>query len=249
MLRAFSEKGPVNLVDPWVIFGKESRVVTIFSPIMSSQDMVVAEGDAPISIAEQIYGSLIQLGLESLDPVKIIINSTGGSVLPGFMIIQGIEHLKAKGITVITVNQCYSLSMGGIILMMGTKGHRYALQDSLTLTHFGKRSFSVTTHDDKQELEKHSNRIDDRIYELMVDYSTIPEFHVKRQLAQEMVIADPVRVQTDRVLRIKLVRQFLNTNVYMSPEEAEEAGIVDRVLSPGDPLIDEIYKKVNGGAK
>ena len=246
MLRPYSDKGPVNLVGPWVVFAKESRIVTIFTPIISSQDIMVVEGTATPSIAEEIYGSLIQLGIEGPEPVKVAINSPGGGVSAGFTIIQGMEHLKAKGITVITLNMCSAISMAGIILMMGTKGHRYALQDTLILTHFGERNSGGKTARDVEEANKHIERINQRIYELMADNSDIPEFHVQRS---ELDLVRPEDIKSNRQLRIKLIKQFLDTNVFMSPEEALQAGIIDKVLAPGDPIIDEIYRKVNRGDK
>src|SRR3989344_8138856 len=133
MLRPYSENGSVNLVGPWVLFGKDARVVKVFTPIISSRDVpaIMPEGGPNFSIAEEVYGSLIQLGLENKDPVKIVLNSPGGNIMAGFTIIQAMEHLKAKGIEVWTVNLLESMSMAGILLMMGTKGRRYTLGDTL----------------------------------------------------------------------------------------------------------------------
>jgi len=242
MLRPYSKDGSVNLVDPWIIFNRDSRVVTIFTPIMSSQEILVIEGSHPVSIAEQIYGSLISLGLENNRPVKIVINSPGGDIIAGFIIIQAIEHLKAKGTEVWTLNLVEAKSMAGIILMSGTKGKRYALGDTTTHTHFGQRTAGGRTHDDVQESMKFIERIDERLFQLISTNSLIPEYYVSEFAAKTGISPDPDKVRTDDKLRLTIVRQFLSMNKFMDPEEAKKAGIIDHVLLPGDPMIDTIFR-------
>lgn len=241
MLRPYFERGAVNLVDTWELFGKDARVIKIFTPIISSRDVpaIMPEGGPHFSIAEQVYGSLIQLGLESRDPVKIVLNSPGGNIMAGFTIIQAMEHLKAKGIEVWTVDLLEAASMAGILLMMGTRGRRFTLGDTLVHTHFGERMVGGKTHEDWQESVKHVERINERLYQLISDNSLIPEFFVEES---DLPIVEPGRVKTDKELRVKLVQQFLNQNKLLSPEQAKKAGIIDGILLPGDPIIDQIYQ-------
>src|SRR3989344_6269181 len=93
----------VNLVSPWDIFERDSRVVTLFGPVMSVSNVNLISDRSLSFLAEDMFGAIIMLGMESNKPVKIVINSVGGDVRAGFTIIQVIEHLKKKGIEVWTV--------------------------------------------------------------------------------------------------------------------------------------------------
>ncbi len=240
LLKEWGEKA-TTLVEPWVILGRDARVITIFSQIMSSQQIVAPHSFS--SVGEDVVASLTLLGIDSNDPVKIVINSPGGHVDAGFMIIQAMNHLKAKGIEVWTVDLCRTMSMGGIILMMGTKGRRYAMENTLIHTHFGKRSISGESQADIDEAIKYTEAINQTIYRYMSENSNIPEFHIKRQGLDGY---DPAKFK-DLTERIKVIKNFLNNETLMSPEEAREAGIIDKVLSPGDPIIDQIYSKQRSG--
>ncbi len=239
-LREWSNK-QTTLVDLSTILSREARIVTIFSQIISSQQ-IVAPNSFP-SVAEDVLLSLWVLAGESNDPVKILINSPGGDVMAGFTIIQAMNHLKAKGIEVWTVDLCQCMSMGGIILMMGTKGKRYALENTLVHTHFGGRQISGKTESDVDEAYQHTEKVNKTIYRLISENSTIPEFYVKKR--DELADYDK-RKLTDPNERVKLVKNFLNHDTFMDPEEAKEAGIIDKVLSPGDPIIDQIYSAQRG---
>ena len=75
------------------------------------------------------------LYLESVDPNKdicIYINSPGGSVSAGFGIYDTIRKLKCD---VSTVCVGMAASMGAFLLAAGTKGKRYALENSQIMIH------------------------------------------------------------------------------------------------------------------
>lgn len=67
------------------------------------------------------------LHLEDMDPEKditIMINSPGGSISAGFMLVDTMKVLKCD---VETICMGLAASMGAVILMAGTKGKRKAL--------------------------------------------------------------------------------------------------------------------------
>jgi len=79
-------------------------------------------------IAQMLY-------LESLDPDKDIclyINSPGGSVSAGFGIYDTMRKIKCD-VSTICVGQ--AASMGAFLLAAGTKGKRYALENSQIMIH------------------------------------------------------------------------------------------------------------------
>ncbi len=79
-------------------------------------------------IAQMLY-------LESIDPEKDIclyINSPGGSVSAGFGIYDTMRKIKCD-VSTICVGQ--AASMGAFLLAAGTKGKRYALENSQIMIH------------------------------------------------------------------------------------------------------------------
>ena len=74
------------------------------------------------------------------------------------------------------------------------------------------------------------------------DESRVKEFHLKKMGLEGY---DKAKLN-DPNERIKLIKNFLSHETLMDPEEAKEAGIIDKVLSPGDPIIDQIYTKFEG---
>ncbi len=240
MYQAWSNN-PVTLVDSWEILGRDSRIVTIFSDIISSQELRGSPVSMPC-VAEDIFGSLMILGLKSKEPVKIFINSKGGSVLAGFTILQAMNHLKAKGIEVWTVNLCSTFSMATVILLGGTHGKRYALDNTLTHIHSGSQIISGRT-DDVEKIHEYNKHMTEVLMNFISENTKIAEYEVKKS---ELVYAEG-RVETDKKLREKLVREFLKQEVLFSPEEAKEAGIIDAVLVAGDPSLDGMFMSGNAG--
>lgn len=98
----------------------KDRIILLFNRV---------DDDLACSIIAQL------LYLESVDPNKDIclyINSPGGSVSAGFGIYDTIRKLKCD---VSTVCVGMAASMGAFLLSSGTKGKRYALENSQVMIH------------------------------------------------------------------------------------------------------------------
>lgn len=67
-------------------------------------------------------------------PIKILINSNGGELTAVLNFINIIQLSKTP---VYTVGFGKTYSSGGLILLAGTKGHRYVFQDTTALIHAG----------------------------------------------------------------------------------------------------------------
>ncbi len=102
------------------------------------------------------------LYLESVDPNKDIclyINSPGGSVSAGFAIYDTIRKLKCD---VSTVCVGMAASMGAFLLAAGTKGKRYALENSQVMIHQALGGASGQASDiiiEAKQLERLNNRL------------------------------------------------------------------------------------------
>jgi hypothetical protein len=73
---------------------------------------------------------------------------------------------------------------------------------------------------------------------LFADNTKIPEYHVNKSEQQH----PKGKVLNNRVLRIKLVREFLKKEAFFTPHDAREAGIVDKVLLAGDSVLDGMFE-------
>lgn len=98
----------------------KDRIILLFNEV---------NDDLACSIVAQL------LFLEAQDPEKDItlyINSPGGSVSAGFAIFDTMRSIKCDVSTVCVGSAC---SMGAFLLAAGTKGKRYALENSEIMLH------------------------------------------------------------------------------------------------------------------
>ena len=142
------------------------------------------------------------LYLESIDPDKDIclyINSPGGSVSAGFGIYDTIRKLKCD---VSTVCVGMAASMGAFLLAAGTKGKRYALENSQIMIHQVLGGAQGQASDVLIEA-KHMQRIKDRLNRILADNTG----HTPQQM----------EIDTDR-------------NNWMFAEEALAYGLIDHII-------------------
>ncbi len=237
MLKAWGEK-PVTIVSPWDTWSRDFRIVPIFQTICLKQE-VENPMVASCCFVEDICGELITLSNENnKTPVKILINGPGGSVIGGYMIIQTVEHLKKMGIEVWTVNFFATHSMAAIILMAGTPGRRYAIDGGVTHTHGGMQGVSGRP-DDVEEMSKFQTRVRDWMYDFISQNSKIPEFRRAELEIGEQSSTESIELNPRA--RIKLIKDFLQIERFLTADETKMAGIVDDVLRPGDQRINQIF--------
>lgn len=112
--------------------GNSEKGYDLFSRLLKDRIILLfneTNDDLACSVIAQL------LYLESLDPNKDIclyINSPGGSVSAGFGIYDTIRRLKCD---VSTVCVGMAASMGAFLLSAGTRGKRYALENSQIMIH------------------------------------------------------------------------------------------------------------------
>lgn len=236
MLREWGkEGGTFTLVDVWQILYRDARIVSLFGFIVSS-NRVAAIQSIPC-VAEDVIGSLMLLAQESKEPIKIVINNVGGDVNDGFAIIQAMEHVKAKGIELWTVNMCQSASMAATILVMGTKGKRFVLNNTITHFHSGNAKMAGRPEDLESIYEFSKKHFTQTTYKMLLENTNIPEYWNREAESQytEEQLASPK-------IRLKILQNFIQGERPLMAAQAVEAGVADKVLMPGDPIIDEIYR-------
>ncbi len=163
--------------------------------------IILLSGEIDDHMASVIVGQL--LFLETKDPSKDIslyINSPGGSVTAGMAIFDTMNFIKCD---VSTICVGMAASMGAFLLAAGQKGKRFSLPNSEIMIH---QPLGGTG------MQQASN--------VMI---------VARQL-------DKIKMKLNRILAektgkdIEIVAKDTDRDNYMSAEEAQEYGLIDRVF-------------------
>lgn len=227
------------LVSPWLILSKEARIVTIFGKVYSSVEVETITGESTPFLAEETFAALMSLADENKKPVKIIVNNRGGSMTAAMLIVDAIEHLQARGteVKILVIGSCMGVSTA--ILASGSPGERYALKRALIHLDVPRiPNLKDFDPDDYKRIVAYNDKQKERLYEVLASRTKITEFHreKKHQSPDHPEIGKPE-------FRRKHVMEFLGGgDTFLSPEEACQAGIIDKVLLPGDPIVDETFK-------
>lgn len=132
--------------------------------------------------------------------IKIYINSPGGSVYDGLGIYDMMQLLIKQGYIIETVNTGMAASMGALLLMAGSKGHRKSLPHAHVMVHelsavsYGKSSTMI---DDMKQVEK-----------LQEELNAI----IKKHASEE------------------LITLCTRKDFWMNAKEAANYGIIDKVI-------------------
>ena len=166
----------------------KDRIILLFNRV---------DDDLACSIIAQL------LYLESVDPNKDIclyINSPGGSVSAGFGIYDTIRKLKCD---VSTVCVGMAASMGAFLLSSGTKGKRYALENSQVMIHQAMGGASGQASDIIIEA-KQLKQLNDRLNKILAKNTG----HTVEEIEKDT-----------------------NRNNWMFAEDALKYGIIDHIIS------------------
>jgi len=242
-LRPWSAKPVGSLVGPFVLLNRDRRVLTLFGNVTSSTDVAIITSDSMPFLAENLTAALLVLGSDSAEPITILVNNNGGSVVAGLTIIQAIEHLKARGVPVRMVVMGTSASMASVILATGTRGERYAFPRTLIHFHSGSNQVSGTSEDTDRAYE-FIKRLRVQMHEILAFQTDIPEYferEVRKEWEDDSAEKLDPGTEKGRERRLKFVKEFLNGETYLTAEQALAAGVIDGILKPGDPLVDQIF--------
>lgn len=114
--------------------GKGERSYDLYSRLLKDRIMIIPEINQ--HTANSIVSQLLFLKADdSKKDITMYINSPGGSILDGDGILDTMDFLKASGIKIITVVVGKACSFGALILLNGSKGHRYVLPRSRVMIH------------------------------------------------------------------------------------------------------------------
>ncbi len=177
------------------------RAYDIYSRLLK-ENIIFMGTPVDDSIANLIIAQM--LFLEAEDPEKdisIYINSPGGSITAGLAILDTMRFVKPDIVT-ICVGQ--AASMAAVLLAAGTKGKRFSLPNSRIMIH----------QPSMQGLAGQATEIDIYAREILRMRETLNK-----------LLADATGQPVDRVAR------DVDRDYIMGPEQAQEYGMIDRVIS------------------
>jgi len=189
---------------PYVIeqTGRGERTYDVYSRLLKERIIFLG---SPIDseVANVVTAQLLLLDSQSNEqPINLFINSPGGEVYAGLAIYDVMQYISAP---VHTNCVGVAMSMASVILMAGTPGHRVALPHSRIMIHAGSAGFPRSSLPDLEVQAREFQDIRDMMESI---------YH--RHTGHE---------------RDKLRRDMERDN-FMSPEQAQAYGIIDRVVEP-----------------
>lgn len=119
---------------PYVVeqTGRGERSYDIFSRLLNDR-IVMLNDEVNSASAGLVVAQLLYLeGQDASKDISLYINSPGGSVTDGLAIYDTMQYIKCD---VSTICMGLAASMGAFLLAAGTKGKRYALQNSDIMIH------------------------------------------------------------------------------------------------------------------
>ncbi|APM39091.1 ATP-dependent Clp protease proteolytic subunit [Clostridium kluyveri] len=192
-----------NLV-PMVIkhTSRGERSYDIFSRLLSDR-IIMLNGMVTNESASLIIAQMLFLESEDSDKdIHFYINSPGGSVTDGFAIMDTMNYIKCD-VSTISIGQ--SGSAASLLLASGTKGKRFALQNSEVLIH--QPSISGGLQGQATDIKIHSDwleRTKEKLNEIYANLTGQP---------------------------IKKIKEDMERDCYMTAEQAKDYGLIDEILS------------------
>lgn len=179
--------------------GRGERVYDIYSLLLKNR--IIFLGD-PINnhVANLVVAQMLFLDNENPDKeIRIYVNSPGGMITAGLAIYDTMQIVSAP---VSTICVGLAASMGTVLLAAGTKGRRYALENSTIHIHQplgGAEGQAVDIEIEARRIMRERERLN-------------------------QILAKHTGQPLDRII------QDTDRNYYMDPPNAVEYGIVDEVL-------------------
>ena len=160
-----SKYNPYNSV-PCIIEERRNpaQTIDIYSRLVEDRIIYMGESFEDDS-CNRIIAQLLYLDSLNNNPIRIYINSPGGSVIDGLAIIDTINFIKSP---VYTICVGLAASMGAVLLSCGEKGHRTVLPHSRVMIHQVSGFTGGSLVDMKIDLEQ-TKRCEQDIYNILAN--------------------------------------------------------------------------------
>ena len=160
-----SKYNPYNSV-PFIIEERRNPAQTIDIYSRLVEDRIIYMGEEfDNDSCNRIVAQLLYLDSLNHNPIRIYINSPGGSVIDGLAIIDTINFIKSP---VYTICVGLAASMGAVLLSCGEKGHRTVLPHSRVMIHQVSGFAGGSLADMKIDLEQ-TKRCEQDIYHILAN--------------------------------------------------------------------------------
>lgn len=177
------------------------RAYDIYSRLLKDRIIFVG-GGIDDHVANLIMAQLLFLESENdKKDIQIYINSHGGSVPAGLAIYDTMQHIKPD---VSTICIGMAASMGAFLLSGGAKGKRFALPNARIMTH----QIMVSG------LEGQASDI---------------EIEAREVLRMKKLMNEILAKNTGQ--KLEKIEKDTDRNNWMSPDEAKDYGLIDKVLN------------------
>ncbi len=190
---------------------KGERSYDIYSRLLKDR-IIMLQGPVEDYMANLVVAQMLFLESQNPEkPIKLYINSPGGSVTAGLAIYDTMQFVKCP---VHTMVMGQAASMGSFLAQAGAAGHRYVLPESRTMIHrvsSGTRGTSGSVHVQELQFEdairsmEESKRLNKRLTELYVKHNSKGK-------------------QYDELF------ETMKFDTFLSAEEAVEYGLADKVI-------------------
>ena len=190
---------------------KGERSYDIYSRLLKDR-IIMMQGVVEDTMANLIVAQMLFLESQNPDkPIKLYINSPGGSVTSGLAIYDTMQFVKTP---VHTMVMGQAASMGSFLAQAGAAGHRYVLPESRTMIHrvsSGTRGTSGSVHVQELQMEdairsfEEGKRLNKRLTELYVKHNSAGK-------------------QYDELF------ETMKYDTFLSAEEAVANGLADNVI-------------------
>ncbi len=169
------------------------------SSILYKNRILFLFGEINEDLVSNIVPHLLILDSLGVDPIKLYINSPGGSITAGMAIYDTMRFIKAP---VYTICIGMAASMACWLLAAGSPGHRITSENSQIMIHQGHTLIHGTYADLKIDM-KEFERTHEKLIRILANHTG----------------KDPAAVN-----------EAIDRDYWMTPQEAVEFGIIDRVV-------------------
>ena len=198
------DKKNINSLIPMVVeqTANGERAFDIYSRLLKERIIFLGSSINDI-VSSTVIAQLLFLEADNPDKdIYMYINSPGGLITSGFAILDTMNYIKPK-ISTICMGQ--AASMAAILLSMGTKGKRMALENSRVMIH--------------QPLGGAQGQASDI------------EIHTKEILFLKDRLNNILAKNTGRT--VKNIEKDTNRDNFMSAEESIKYGLIDEIVNKG----------------
>ncbi len=227
---------PTALAGPGALFGLEDRILLLRGQIESfSLDATPA---GPMIAGDDVALGLLRLDKESAKPIKLVINSPGGDIGDGLIIVDTIAGLRSP-LWTFTFG-CASFAT--VIACLGEKKHRYIFPSATCMLH---RAFIGIKGEEENVAAtmRHSQLKIQKILDLLVVNTELTKKvrkianDIKEYMKGEKLIVTAdgkeARASSPEEASRAALKEWLGTDRYLTPQEAIDYGIVDHIVTPG----------------